>query len=67
MMRDNDDCHVADDSRAAILALYSKLKRDPHSYEGIPNIPVEWGPREPHFTVRMGTRDPHSHGIPKIL
>ena len=27
-------------------------------------MPVEWGPREPHFTVRMGTRDPQNFMTP---
>ena len=49
--------------------------RGPHSHEGVPNLPVEWGPgvpnipvdwgRGPHSTGRLGTRGPQNRGSPK--
>ena len=49
-----------------------------YSHEGVPNLPVEWGPGVPNIPVdwgrgspisigRMGTRGPHSHeGVPNL-
>ena len=49
--------------------------RGPHSHEGVPNLPVEWGPgvpnipvdwgRGPYSTGRLGTRGPQNRGSPK--